>query len=94
MSLPAHKYPNKYIYGVNCLLVVCLQSLTKVFPLFYKIDSCIRVIFLKKMSSYSFFFFWEGKINIFNFKKEYKIWNIEHLKFLFIIVKQISTYNL
>lgn len=93
MSLPAYKYPNGYIYWVNCLLVVYLQSLTKVFSLFYKIDSCVRVIFLKKMSSYSFFF-WEGKINIFNFKKEYKIWNIEHLKFLFIIVKQISTYNL
>lgn len=55
MSLPAYKYSNGYIYRVNCLPVVCLQSLAKVFPLFYKIDFCVHVIFFEKMSVTFFF---------------------------------------
>lgn len=55
MSLPAYKYSNGYIYRVNCLPVVCLQSLAKVFPLFYEIDFCVHVIFFWKDERYIFF---------------------------------------
>lgn len=54
MSLPAYKYSNGYIYRVNCLPVVCLQSLAKVFPLFYEIDFCVHVIFLKRWALHFF----------------------------------------